>query len=73
METINRLESEVRGYVRSFPKVFSTGKANWLTAEDGTKYLDFFSGAGATSLRWTSPLSACPHGPRASAALGFGC
>ena len=47
METINRLESEVRGYVRSFPKVFSTGKANWMTAEDGTQYLDFFSGAGA--------------------------
>lgn len=47
MEIINRLESEVRGYVRSFPKVFTHAKANWMTAEDGTKYLDFFGGAGA--------------------------
>lgn len=47
MEIINRLESEVRGYVRSFPKVFTTAKANWMTADDGSKYLDFFGGAGA--------------------------
>ena len=47
METINRLESEVRGYVRSFPKIFKTAKANRMVTEDGTEYLDFFSGAGA--------------------------
>ena len=47
MEIINRLESEVRGYVRSFPTTFTTAKANWMTAEDGSKYLDFFGGAGA--------------------------
>lgn len=47
MEIINRLESEVRGYVRSFPTVFTHSKANWMTNEDGVKYLDFFGGAGA--------------------------
>jgi len=47
MQTIERLESEVRGYVRSFPTVFSTAKANRLTAEDGREYIDFFGGAGA--------------------------
>ncbi|MES1935718.1 diaminobutyrate--2-oxoglutarate transaminase [Salinisphaera hydrothermalis] len=47
MEIINRLESEVRGYVRSFPKVFTHAKANKMTTEDGAEYLDFFSGAGA--------------------------
>lgn len=47
METINRLESEVRGYVRSFPVVFTTAKGNHMTDEDGNVYLDFFSGAGA--------------------------
>ncbi|MES1945458.1 diaminobutyrate--2-oxoglutarate aminotransferase [Salinisphaera sp. PC39] len=47
METINRLESEVRGYVRSFPKIFTKAKGCRMTAEDGSEYLDFFAGAGA--------------------------
>jgi len=47
METINRLESEVRGYVRGFPTVFTTAKGNRMTDENGTDYLDFFGGAGA--------------------------
>ncbi|MBZ9567249.1 diaminobutyrate--2-oxoglutarate transaminase [Modicisalibacter tunisiensis] len=47
MDTIERLESQVRAYVRSFPKVFTEAKGNRLTATDGTRYLDFFSGAGA--------------------------
>jgi len=47
MDTINRLESEVRGYVRSFPTTFHTAKGSHIVAEDGTNYLDFFGGAGA--------------------------
>jgi diaminobutyrate-2-oxoglutarate transaminase len=46
METINRLESEVRGYVRSFPTTFTTSKGSRLTAADGKQYIDFFAGAG---------------------------
>lgn len=47
MDTINRLESEVRGYVRSFPTTFSTAKGSHITDEAGADYLDFFGGAGA--------------------------
>ena len=47
MEIIERLESQVRVYCRSFPTVFKTAQGNRMTAEDGTVYLDFFSGAGA--------------------------
>ena len=47
METINRLESEVRGYVRGFPTVFTTAKGNRMTDDKGDVYLDFFGGAGA--------------------------
>lgn len=47
MKTIDRLESEVRGYVRGFPTVFTTAKGNRMTDENGDVYLDFFGGAGA--------------------------
>lgn len=40
-------ESAVRSYSRSFPKVFSRGKGDFLIDEDGERYLDFFAGAGA--------------------------
>ncbi|GAA5050391.1 diaminobutyrate--2-oxoglutarate transaminase [Nocardia callitridis] len=41
------LESEVRGYCRSWPALFATAKGSWLHDEDGKDYLDFFAGAGA--------------------------
>lgn len=47
LETIEQLESQVRGYVRTFPVVFSTAAGAYLRSEDGRSYLDFFSGAGA--------------------------
>ncbi|MEU8895563.1 diaminobutyrate--2-oxoglutarate transaminase [Nocardia sp. NPDC048505] len=43
----DELESNVRGYCRSWPAVFTTAKGAWLRDEDGKKYLDFFAGAGA--------------------------
>lgn len=46
LQVFDRLESEVRSYVRSFPTVFKTAKGSWLTNENGQKYLDFFAGAG---------------------------
>lgn len=46
METIERLESEVRGYSRGFPTVFTQAKGEHLTDESGRQYLDFFAGAG---------------------------
>lgn len=46
MNTFERYESEVRGYCRNFPAVFSTAKGAWMTDDKGRRYLDFFSGAG---------------------------
>ncbi len=46
MNTFERYESEVRGYCRSFPAVFSTAKGAWMTDDKGQRYLDFFAGAG---------------------------
>jgi len=40
------LESEVRGYIRSFPTVFETAKGALLFDENGKEFIDFFAGAG---------------------------
>jgi diaminobutyrate-2-oxoglutarate transaminase len=47
MEPFDTLESEVRGYIRGFPTVFTKGKGSHLWDENGKKYIDFFAGAGA--------------------------
>ena len=49
------LESEVRGYCRSWPAVFTHAEGSTMTAEDGTTYLDFFSGAGALNYGHNNP------------------
>ena len=46
MNIFEQYESEVRGYCRSFPAVFSSAKGAWMTDISGQRYLDFFSGAG---------------------------
>jgi diaminobutyrate-2-oxoglutarate transaminase len=46
MNTFKRLESEVRGYCRSFPTVFTKAKGAILYDEAGKTYIDFLSGAG---------------------------
>jgi diaminobutyrate-2-oxoglutarate transaminase len=46
MRTIEQMESNVRGYVRSFPTVFKSSKGAILTDEQGVEYIDFFAGAG---------------------------
>ncbi|PRQ03004.1 Diaminobutyrate--2-oxoglutarate transaminase [Enhygromyxa salina] len=45
--TIETLESEVRSYSRSFPKVFARAEGSELFDRQGRAYLDFFAGAGA--------------------------
>lgn len=42
--TFEHLESEVRSYARNFPTVFEYAKGSWLTARDGSRYLDFLMG-----------------------------
>ncbi|MCM5569733.1 diaminobutyrate--2-oxoglutarate transaminase [Burkholderiaceae bacterium FT117] len=46
MNTFEKHESEVRGYCRSFPTVFASAKGAWMTDDKGSRYLDFFAGAG---------------------------
>ncbi|RBO94073.1 diaminobutyrate--2-oxoglutarate transaminase [Nocardia puris] len=41
------LESNVRGYCRAWPTVFTTAKGAWLRDEEGKDFLDFFAGAGS--------------------------
>ncbi len=55
METFERLESEVRGYCRSWPAVFASAEGCELIGEDGRRYLDFFAGAGALNYGHNHP------------------
>ena len=47
MTVFEELESNVRSYSRSFPKVFGKAKGHRIWDKDGTEYVDFFAGAGA--------------------------
>jgi diaminobutyrate-2-oxoglutarate transaminase len=40
-------ESAVRSYSREFPAVFAAASGDFLTAHDGTRYIDFLAGAGS--------------------------
>jgi diaminobutyrate-2-oxoglutarate transaminase len=53
--TIERLESNVRGYVRSFPTVFAKASGAWLTDASGRRFLDFFAGAGTLNYGHNNP------------------
>ncbi len=64
-------ESQVRSYCMNWPATFEKASGSYQYTEDGSKYLDFFSGAGALNyghnhpeLRdwWstTSPTTASP-------------
>jgi diaminobutyrate-2-oxoglutarate transaminase len=55
LDTINRLESEVRSYVRNFPAVFTHSRGARLTDEDGREYIDFFAGAGVLNYGHNNP------------------
>jgi diaminobutyrate-2-oxoglutarate transaminase len=46
MRIFENLESEVRGYIRSFPTIFEKSKGAILTDEQGEEFIDFFAGAG---------------------------
>jgi diaminobutyrate-2-oxoglutarate transaminase len=50
------MESEVRGYVRSFPAIFDTAKGSFIFDEHGNKYIDFFAGAGTLNYGHNNPL-----------------
>ncbi|WP_067813343.1 diaminobutyrate--2-oxoglutarate transaminase [Actinomadura kijaniata] len=56
MNTFERLESEVRGYCRGWPTVFTTARGSHITDENGRTYLDFFAGAGTLNYGHNNPL-----------------
>jgi diaminobutyrate-2-oxoglutarate transaminase len=55
VKLFEELESEVRGYCRSWPTVFERAEGWTLTDEDGREYLDFFAGAGALNYGHNHP------------------
>ena len=56
LAVFDRYESEVRGYIRSFPVVFERAHGSVLVTEDGREYLDFFSGAGVVNYGHNNPV-----------------
>ncbi|MEZ6095242.1 MAG: diaminobutyrate--2-oxoglutarate transaminase [Pirellulaceae bacterium] len=55
LQTIERLESNVRCYSRSFPTVFSTASGDRLVDVQGREFIDFFAGAGALNYGHNRP------------------
>ena len=56
MDTFERLESNVRGYCRSFPTVFETATGATLINEHGEEFIDFFAGAGSLNFGHNNPI-----------------
>lgn len=56
MKTFETHESEVRGYVRGWPTVFTRAEGWTMTDESGRDYLDFFAGAGALNYGHNHPV-----------------
>jgi diaminobutyrate-2-oxoglutarate transaminase len=55
VETFERLESEVRSYCRSFPRVFARATDSRLIDEQGDEYVDFLAGAGVLNYGHNNP------------------
>ncbi|WP_237057150.1 diaminobutyrate--2-oxoglutarate transaminase [Microbulbifer sediminum] len=55
MRIFEEMESEVRGYVRSFPTIFDTAHGSEMFDEQGKRYLDFFAGAGTLNYGHNNP------------------
>lgn len=56
LKIFDRMESEVRGYVRSFPVIFDQAKGSLLVDVAGKEYIDFFSGAGTLNYGHNNPV-----------------
>lgn len=55
LDVFEEWESEVRGYIRSFPAVFDTARGSVLVDECGKEYIDFFAGAGTLNYGHNNP------------------
>lgn len=56
LKIFDRMESEVRGYIRSFPVIFAKARGSELFDESGRRYIDFFSGAGTLNYGHNNPV-----------------
>ena len=56
MKIFDELESEVRSYARSFPRVFNRACGEYMYDSDGTEFLDFLAGAGTLNYGHNNPL-----------------
>ncbi len=56
MRIFEEMESEVRGYIRSFPAIFDRAEGSLLYDEQGNRYIDFFAGAGTLNYGHNNPL-----------------
>lgn len=56
MRIFEQLESEVRGYVRSFPVIFDKAQGSNLHDEHDNTYIDFFAGAGTLNYGHNNPV-----------------
>ncbi len=54
-QTLERMESNVRTYSRSFPVVFTQARNARLTDEEGREYIDFLAGAGTLNYGHNNP------------------
>ncbi len=57
LDAIDRLESNVRGYVRLFPTVFERAVGSELFDIHGKRYIDFFCGAGTLNYGHNNPCA----------------
>lgn len=55
LSIFDQYESEVRGYIRSFPTIFAKSKGAEIWDESGKRYIDFFAGAGALNYGHNNP------------------
>lgn len=56
LKIFDRMESEVRGYIRSFPVIFKQARGSVLIDENDREYIDFFSGAGTLNYGHNNPV-----------------
>lgn len=56
MRIFDEMESEVRGYIRSFPAIFDRAEGAELFDVNGKRYIDFFAGAGTLNYGHNNPL-----------------
>ncbi len=56
MKIFNEIESEVRSYARSFPRLFNKAQGEHIYDDEGNEYLDFLSGAGSLNYGHNNPV-----------------